>query len=79
MRLTLMPYMRIIDWKVKTVILKFKDGNNSQKIHSTCFWNNEVNIKVTPNGEIHQTLHTTDMEKLLGIKNLDDSINNTSF
>ena len=43
--------------------------------------NNAVNIKVTltPNGEIHQIFHTTDIEKLLGIENLEDFINNTSF
>ena len=52
---------------------------NSKKIHSTCFWNNAVNIKVTSNGEIHQIFHTTDIEKLLGIENLEDFIINTSF
>ena len=52
---------------------------NSEKIHSTWFWNNTVNIEVTPNGEIHQIFHTTDMEKLLGIENLEDFINYTSF
>ena len=52
---------------------------NSKKIYSTWFWNNGINIRVTPNGEIHQIFHTTDIEKLLGIKNLDNFINNTSF
>ena len=51
----------------------------SGKIHLTWFWNNAVNIKVTPNGENHQIFHTTDIEKLLGIENLEDFINNTFF
>ena len=45
-------------------------------IHSIWFWNNTANIKVTRNGEIHQIFHTTDKEKLLEIKYLDDFINN---
>ena len=52
---------------------------NSKKIHSTWLWNNAVNIKITPKGEIHQIFYTTDIEKLLGIKNLEDFISNTSF
>ena len=43
------------------------------------FWNNAVNIKVTPNVGIHQIFHTTDIEKLSGIENLEDFMNNTSF
>ena len=35
--------------------------------------------KVTPNWEIHQIFRTTEKEKLLGIENLVDLINNTSF
>ena len=51
---------------------------NLKKIHSTWFWNNAVNIKVTPNGEIHQIFHTN-IEELLGIENLEDFINNIFF
>ena len=61
------------------VVYKFRQLKNFKKIHSTWFWKNVVNIKVTPNGEIHQIFHTTDIEKLLGIENLEDFINNTSF
>ena len=50
-----------------------------QKDPLTWLWNNAVNIKVTTDGEIHQIFHTTDIEKILGIENLDDFINNTSF
>ena len=48
-------------------------------IHSIWFWNNAVNIKVNLNGEIHQIFHATDIRILLGIDNLYDFINNTSF
>ena len=58
---------------------KCRQLRNSKKIDLTWFWNNAVNIKVTPNGEIQQIVHTTDTEKLLEIENLEDFINNTSF
>ena len=58
---------------------KFHQLKNSKMIHSTWFWNNTVNIKVTLNGEIHQIFHATGIRILLGIDNLDDFINNTSF
>ena len=61
------------------VVYKFRQLKNFKKIHSTWFWKNVVNIKVTPNGEIHQIFHTNDIEKLLGIENLEEFINNTSF
>ena len=52
---------------------------NPKKIYSAWFWNNAVNIKETPIGRIHQIFHTTDIEKLLGAKNLVIFINKTSF
>ena len=58
---------------------KCRQLKNSKKIYSTWLWNNIVNIKVTPNGEIHQIFHTTDIEKHLGIENSDDFINSTPF
>ena len=58
---------------------KCRQLQDPKEIHSTWFWSNAVNIKVTPNGKIHQIFHTTDMEKLLGVESLDDFINNTSF
>ena len=58
---------------------KCRQLKSSKKIHLTWFWNSAVNIKVTPNGEIHQIFHTTDIEKLLGIQTLEGFINNTSF
>ena len=47
---------------------------NSKKIHLTWFWNNAVNIKVNLNGKIHQIFHTTGIEKLLGIENLQELV-----
>ena len=61
------------------LVYKYCEQKNFRKIHSTWFWNNAVNIKVTPNGDIHQIFHTTDTENLLGIKHADDFINNISF
>ena len=58
---------------------KCRQPKNSKKIHSTWFCNNTVNNKVTPNEKIHQIFNTTDIEKLLGIEDLEDFINNTFF
>ena len=58
---------------------KRRQLKNSEKIHLTCFWNNAVNITVNPNGEIPRIFYTTGIEKLLGIENLENFINNTSF
>ena len=45
------------------------------KIHSTWFYNNAVNIKLTENGRIHKIFHIIDTEKLLDIDNLDELLN----
>ena len=62
--------------KNQQLAFKCRQLKKSEMIHSIWFWNNTVNIKVTRNGEIHQIFHTTDKEKLLEIKYLDDFINN---
>ena len=43
---------------------------NLGKSHSTWFYYNAVNIKVTENGRIEKILHIIDREKLLHIDNL---------
>ena len=58
---------------------KCRQLKNSKKIHPNWFWNNAVNIKVTPNGEIYQIFHTNDIEKLLGVEDLEDFISKTAF
>ena len=56
--------------------LQFK---SAKKIHSTWFFNNVVNIKLTEHGRIHKIFHVTDIENLLEIDNLEEYINNASF
>ena len=52
---------------------------NTGKIHSTWFWNNAVNVKLSEKGNPVKIFHIIDIEKLFGIDNLDDFISNTSF
>ena len=54
---------------------KCRKLKNLGKIHSTWFYNNAVNIKLTENGRIHKILHIIDIEKLLDIGNLDELLN----
>ena len=49
------------------------------EIHSTWFWNNAVNVKLSERSNPAKTFHIIDIEKLLGIDNLDDFISSTSF
>ena len=57
---------------------KCRQLKNAGKIHSTWFWNNSVNVKLEGSQptKIH---HVIDIEKLLGVDNLDEFISNTSF
>ena len=41
-----------------------------RKIHSTWFFNNVINIKLTEHGRIHRILHVSDIENLLEIDSL---------
>ena len=52
---------------------------NAGKIHSTWFWNNAVNVKLSERSNLVKIFHIIDIEKLSGIDNLDDFISNTSF
>ena len=52
---------------------------SAQKIHSTWFFNNAVNLKLTEHGRIHKIFHVTDIENLLEIDHLEDYLNNISF
>ena len=58
---------------------KCRQLKNAGKIHSTWFWNNEVNVKLSERSKPVKIFHIIDIEKLLGFDNLDDFINNTSF
>ena len=54
---------------------KCRKLNNLGKIHSTWFYNNAANIKLTENGRIHKIFHIIGREKLLDIDNLDEFLN----
>ena len=49
------------------------------KVHSTWFFNNTVNLKLTDNGPIYKITHIVDLENILGIDNLEEYVNNSSF
>ena len=52
---------------------------NVRKIHSTWFYNSTLHIKLVENGPIHKIFYPIDIEKVLGVDNLDEYINNVSF
>ena len=58
---------------------KCRQLDNAGKIHSTWFWNNSVNIKLNERSQPTKIHHVIDIEKLLGVGNSDEFINNTSF
>ena len=43
------------------------------------FWNNSINVKLNERGQPTKIHHVIDTEKLLGVDNLNEFINNTSF
>ena len=49
------------------------------KIHCSWFYNSTLHIKLVENGPIHKIFHPTDIEKVLGVDNLDEYINSVSF
>ena len=50
---------------------KCRQLKSARKIHSTWFFNNVVNLKLTEHGRIHKIFHATDIENLLEIDNLE--------
>ena len=58
---------------------KCRQLKNAGKIHSTWFWNNSVNVKLDERSHPTKINHVIDIEKLLGVDNLDEFISNTSF
>ena len=52
---------------------------NAGKIHSTWFWNKTVNVRLDERSQPEKIQHFIDIEKLLGVGNLYQFINNTSF
>ena len=58
---------------------KCRQLKNAGNIHSTWFCNNSVNVKLNERSQPTKIHHFIDIEKLLGVDNLDEFINNTSF
>ena len=58
---------------------KCRQLKNVGKIHSTWFWNNSVDVKLNERSQPVKIHHVIDIEKLLGVDNLDEFINSTSF
>ena len=58
---------------------KCRHLKNVGKIHSMWFWNNYVNVKLNERSQPMKIDHVIDTEKLFGVDNLDEFINNTSF
>ena len=58
---------------------KCRQLKNAGKIHSMRFCNNVINAKLNKRSEPAKTYHIIDIKKLLGVDNLDEFINNTSF
>ena len=58
---------------------KCSELKNTGKIHSTWFWNNAVNVKLSEKSNPVKIFHIIDIEKLTGIDNLNDFISSTSF
>ena len=58
---------------------KCRQLKNTGKIYSTWFWNNSVNVKLNEKSQSTKIHHVIDIGKHLGVDNLDEFINNTSF
>ena len=58
---------------------KCRQLKSACKIHSIWLYNSSLHIKLEENGPIHKIFHPTDIEKVLGVDNLDEYINNVSF
>ena len=58
---------------------KCRQLKNAGEIHLTWFWNNVINVKLHERSQPAKIYHIIDIEKLLGVDNLDNFINNTSF
>ena len=57
---------------------KCRQLKNAGKIHSTWFWNNVINVKLDERSQAVKIYNIIDIKKL-GVDNLDEFVNNTSF
>ena len=58
------------------LVFKYRQLKNSGKIHSSWFWNNEINVKLSERSNPVKLYHNTDIGKRLGFDNLDEFISN---
>ena len=58
---------------------KCQQLKSARKIHSTWFFNNVVNVKLTELGKILKIIHVTDIDNLLETDSLEDYIENASL
>ena len=68
-----------MSYENQQLAFEWRQLKSAQKIHSTWFFNNAVNLKLTEHGRIHKIFHVTDIENLLEIDHLEDYLNNISF
>ena len=61
------------------LMYKCRQLKNAGKINSMWFWNNVINVKLNEEVNLRKIYHIIDIEKVLGVDNLDGFINNTSF
>ena len=58
---------------------KCRQLKNAGKIYSAWVWNNKINVKLNERSQPAKIYHIIDIKKFLGVVNLDNFINNTSF
>ena len=58
---------------------KFRQLKSAYKIHLKGFYNRSLHVKLMKNGPFHKIFHPTEIEKVLGVDNLEEYINNVSF
>ena len=61
------------------LVYKCRQWKSARKIYSTWFYNSTLHMKLLENGPIHKIFHPTDIEKVLGVDNCDEYVNNVSF
>ena len=71
--------VRVMSHESQQLAYKCQQLKSTQKIHSTWFFNNVVNFKLTEHGRIYKIFHVKDIENLLEIDDLEEYINNASF
>lgn len=61
---------------MKPPVFKCRECGNAGNIRSTWFWNNVINVKLNGISQAGKIDHNIDIEKLLGVDNLEEFIGN---